>query len=231
MKTPMQTHPIKRAGFSSAEALVSLCIGAFAVAAGLTVNSHELKLVKSTREASAATGLLEERVEQLRSANWRQMTDAEYLADSYFASVPKSAAVFHDYTEKIKVSAWPDETAATPLLIEKKVKSDPVVLLSGSGLAEQRLAKLDMQISWLGKDSRTRVREFTTMISNGGISRVNLPAMGTFGGATDTDTTPTSTPAPTATPTATPTPTPTPAPGNNGNGNGRGNVAGKSGKA
>ena len=36
----------------------ALGIGAFAVASGLMVNSQELKLVKSTREASAASGLL-----------------------------------------------------------------------------------------------------------------------------------------------------------------------------
>ena len=129
------------------------------------------------------------------------------------------------------MSAWPDESAATPILIEKTVKTDPVVLLSGANLSTQRLAKIDVRITWTGKAFRTRTRELTTMISNGGVSRMNHPAMGTAG---DTATsTPAPTPNPTATPapTATPTPTPTNNGNGNGNGNGRGNVAGKPGKA
>lgn len=227
-----------RAGFSSAEAIVSLCIGAVAVAGGLTMNSTELKLVKATREAGSASGVLEERVEQLRTANWRQLTSAQYLAESYFAVLPKSAASLNQYTEQIKVYAWPDEAAATPIVLEKKPKSAVAVLQAGDELAEQRLAKVDVHITWLGKDRRVRTRELSTMISNGGISRMNLPALGTSGtgdapsAETPTPTPdPTSTPTPEATPTPTPAPTPTPTPSGNGNGNGRGNVGGKPGKS
>lgn len=248
----MKTSPIplskwrSRGGFSSAEALISLCIGAVAVAGGLTMNSHELKLVKATREAGSASGVLEERVEQLRTANWRQLTSPRYLADSYFATLPKSAASLSRYTERITISAWPDEDAVEPIVIEKKPKAVAGVVQPGGDLADQRLAKVDVHITWLGKDRRVRTRELSTMISNGGISRVNLPALGTAGPAGDTATptptpTATSTPAPTATPDpdATPAPTPDPTPTSSGNGNGndndngngRGNVSGKSGKA
>lgn len=216
------------AGISTVEALIALVICAIAVSGGFLVNSHELAIVKSARETSGACGVLEERVEQLRTATWKQITDATYLSDGYFAVQPKSIAALSNYREQIKVSAWPDESAATPLLVEKTPKAEPAVLQAGAGLPDQRMAKVDVRVYWLGRNGRPRMRDLTTIISNGGISRMNLPVMGDPAGTGNWGDL--ATPPPSATPTPTPTPT------NNGNGNGssgnsgRGNVAGKPGK-
>ncbi len=214
------------AGISTVEALIALVICTIAVAGGFLVNSHELAIIKSTRESGGASGVLEERVEQLRAATWKQITDANYLADTYFAVQPKSLAALPNHWEQIKVSTWPAVSPSMPLLVEKKPKAAATVLKPGTGLPDQRMAKVDVRVFWIGKNARTRMRDVTTIISNGGISRMNLPGLG--GG--------TGTPGATARPSPTPAATPAATPDNNGNGNGggggqgRGNVAGKPGK-
>jgi Tfp pilus assembly protein PilV len=219
----------RQAGFSVVEATIALCIGSLAVGGGMALNQQQLRLVKSSRESNGASQALEERVEQLRIATWRQITDVEYLKSAYFGTKPKSATALGELNERISVTAFPDAQACTGILIEKEPSGQIRTLLSGSGLSEQRLAKVTVTTVWRGKDSRTRTRELATVISNGGISRMNLPGMGTGGDSTTTTTPtptpPSSTPAPGATPDPGPTPEPT-----NGNGNGRGNVGGKSGK-
>jgi hypothetical protein len=229
------------AGFSLAEAVVALGIGTIAIAGGMSLNSHQLRLVKSVRESNAASHALEERIEQLRIANWKQMTDPSFVTAHYFSSKPKSAHVLSGSTERLTVTAFPDESACTPLSIERDATGAIKVLSGGDGLDTQRLARVNVRVAWPSTDNKVRVRELASIISNAGINAKSLPAMGTDSGATSTTegtTTQTESGGGTVTPTG--TGTGTTAPGvtttttttnnGNGNGNGQGNVAGKPGK-
>jgi hypothetical protein len=229
---------IRSTARSAAFTLVEVVVGAGVALVGLlavtALNSANLRYVASARQSNAATLCLQERAEQLRLADWRKITSATYLQNTLLANTPKSAAPLGQLAEKIIVSAFPDDTVAQKLIVERTVSGSRNDLVSGEGLAAQRMAKIEFQTSWVGADRRLRTRATTTLMTNGGISRMNLPSFGgNVDGTTGTTTTtptsdPTATPSPWATPT--PTPTPTPAPANNGNGNGRGNVGGKSGK-
>jgi hypothetical protein len=174
-------------GFSIPEAVLALGIGTMSLGSALLLNAHELRLVKATRESGAATGTMEERVEQLRIANWRQMTSSAYFTGTIFATQSKSVAPLDNVRENITVSAWPDPTVCQPLEVLKAKNSAPQVISAGAGLTDQKLAKVDVTITWRTRDGRDRVRELSTVISNGGISRMNLPAMGAAAGSSGTE--------------------------------------------
>ena len=250
MKSSSRLH---RAAFTLAETLVGASVAAIGIAAVGLLNSAHLRYVQSARQSNAATLALQERVEQMRLADWRKITDPAYLRDTLYAVAPRSSAPLARFTEEVNVVAFPDETAAQKLIVQRLVNGNRVAVLSGTGLATQRLAKVDLKIKWIGSDGRSRLRATTTLISNGGISRMNLPGFGgtttgTGNGTTTAPTTPAlttpapttpapTTPAPTTPGPTTPAPT-TPAPTRPvvttpvppGNGNGRGNVGGKPGK-
>lgn len=228
------------AGFTLAETIFTAAIALAGIGAALALNTAHLRLVKSSRDSNAATLSLQERVEQMRLANWRKMTDATYLQDVLLKTQPASAAPLEGVSERVTISAYPDPLVAQRLIVERDASGQRRTISAGSGLLGQRLAQVELRVVWNGNDGRQRVRATTTVISNGGISRMNLPGIGTPGGAPSGEPTPIPTPIPTPepgggtsatpTPAPTPTPTPTPAPTNNGNGNGRGNVGGKPGK-
>lgn len=231
-------------GFSLIEAMVAVSISLITLGAAMTLNGQQLKLVKSTRESNASSLLLQDRVEQFRILSWKSFTDAAYLRDHFISTRPTAAALLPNVSEQVKVEAYPDPTVCRPILVEYSAGSSPTILLSGAGLPDQRMAKVDMVVTWTGKDNRQRTRSYASIISNSGVSRTNLPAFGAPAGGQPTSSTPTttsstptsSTPTPTptsSTPTPTPTsatPTPTPTGNGNGNGNGRGNAGGQSGK-
>ncbi len=222
--------------------MVALAIGAIAISGAMSINSQQLRLVKATREASAASHSLQERIEQIRTATWRQITDSTYLSQTLFASLPRSIAPLENYRETITLKVWPERSPSSPgpiLSVTKTPKSAAQVLNAGAGIGDERLVKVDVQMRWGGSNgNRPHLRELSTIISNGGISRFNLPAMGPVGGGSWNDPA-TTTPTPPTTP-ATPTTPPVTPPGNansgNGNsgnsnsGNGRGNVSGVTGK-
>lgn len=197
----------------------------------MLLNTAHLRVVKSARQSNAATLCLQERVEQMRLGDWRKITDAEYLRNTLLANAPRSAAPLDRIAERVTIAAYPDPDAAQKLIVERRTNGERVTMISGAGLSSQRLAQVEFQVTWLGADARLRQRATITLISNGGISRMNLPGFGNDGGAPAPTSTPVPTGGGTATPApgATPAPTPTPTPGD-GNGNGRGNVGGKPGK-
>jgi hypothetical protein len=227
---------LKRAtlgGFSVAESVISLGIGAVAIVGGMTLSQHELALVKSTRESNAASHALEERIEQLRLANWRQITDVDYLTNKYFPARPKSAHLLPDVKERLTVTAYPDASACVPLSLERSKDGTIRTVSAGTGLQGQRLARVNLRVTWAGKDGKERVRELASIISNAGINAKSIPPMGADSGSTTTagsTTTTSTTPDTGGTSTTTTTTTTTPTTNNNGNGNGQGNVGGKPGK-
>ena len=225
-KTP-GSHFHSTSGFSLAEAVVALGIAVLSVTGAMQINSHQLRLVKSVRESSAASQTMEERVEALRIATWRQITDASYYTGTYFAARPKSVAPLDRYIERVTVSAWPPSKTGALLAVEKHQNEVARVAKRQGDIASERLAKVDVRITWRGKDNRERVRELCTIVSNGGLSRMNLPAMGAAAGSP-------SAPAPvqSSEPNTTATPAPTTSvPASSSGGNGRGNIGGKPGRA
>ena len=225
------------AGFTLVEVLVAAGVALVGFLAVTLLNTAHLRYVKSARQSNAASLCLQERVEQLRLADWRKLTNSSYLQDTLLATATKSAAPLDQISEKVTVAAFPDDTVATKLIVQRNSAGQRSTVSSGTGLDTQRMAKIDLQVNWSGADGRTRTRATTTLIANGGISRMNLPAFGAAAGAPTSSTpaaaTPTPTPSggsnpgatPTPTPAITPTPTPTPTPKKNS----RGNVGGKSG--
>jgi hypothetical protein len=183
----------RSSGFSLAEAVVSVAIGGMAVAGGITLSQHELRLVKSMRESNAASLALEERIEQLRLVNWRQMTNADYLITNYFPNSPKSGKVLNEFTESVSVMAFPDPHACTPLIIERLPNSAATIISSGSGWDSQHLAQVSVRVTWIGTDSRVRIRELASIISNAGINKNSLPTTGVSDGGSTSSTGTTST--------------------------------------
>lgn len=167
--------------FSLVETVIALAIGSLAISGAMAINSQQLRLVKSTREASAASHALQERIEQARTATWNQITDPTYCSQTLFATQPKSIGPLAGYTERITLTAWPERSVPSPspvMCVTKSLQQPAQVVSAGSGIEGERLVKVELQIKWGGAGNRERQRELTTIISNGGISRVTPPEEG-----------------------------------------------------
>ena len=209
------------AAFTLVETMVGAAVAVIGIGGVAVLNSAHLRYVQSARQSNAATLVLQERVESMRLTDWHHLTDALYLKDTLYATPAASAGPLGRFTEELRVTAYEpqidsEHPAPSPLVVKRNANGTRVTMLSGSGLGTQRLAKVDLKVSWAGSDGRNRVRATTSLISNGGISKLNLPGFGGSTAGTFPSTSPTSTPPP-ATPTpppATPTPPPgTPPPG------------------
>lgn len=184
-KRPLLTPRAGEAGITIVETVFALVIMGITIGGVMLMNSQQLKMVKSVRDTNAAALCMQERVEQMRIATWPQMTNTTYLRDTYFASTPRSAAPLGSFVEKVTVqpyvsvastsSALP--TVASQIVVQRK-NGQPAEIVSSADLSGERLARVLVDLTWTGKEGAPHSRQYTTVISNSGVNRFTLPAMG-----------------------------------------------------
>src|ERR1051325_10852837 len=81
---------LSESAFTIAEAIVSMAVALIGLAAVMGLNAAHLRLVESARQSSSATFALQSRIEQMRLADWRKLTDATYVKDTLLAKAPQS---------------------------------------------------------------------------------------------------------------------------------------------
>jgi hypothetical protein len=140
-------------------------------------------MVKVARDTNAATLFLQERVEQLRLLRWPDLTSSTYIAETYLRNRPRSRAALDKVSETIRIAPYPAATqGGQPLSVVQSTAGTATVdsTQSGFALTNERLVWVELTLKWLGADGRSRERTTATLISNSGITRNTLPAMGQF---------------------------------------------------
>lgn len=221
--------------FTLVEACVATAISGIALAGLFTVNAHHLQLVKRTKDTNSASLVLQERIESMRICNWHQLTDVNFITTGLLSKSTHNGTLLNNLTETISIKAYPDENVCNPISIQRDSNGICIVSKTGTDLPNQRIVRVEISADWYGVNNQQKHRSTATLISNSGVSRLNLGTV-----------TSSSTPPPSSTPVLTSTPTPTastdtfnsdpysytnpPTPTNNGNSNPKGNTGGKNGK-
>ncbi len=205
----------RRSGFSLVEACMATAVTGMSLLALFDTNAYQIRLVKSTREANAASLSLQERVESMRLSDWRRMIDATYVQGTLLASSAQSSGPLANLTETVTISAYPDASICEPLKVVHAQGRASVIQTAGAALSNQRIARVDFSLTWKNSSGATMQRGSSTLISNSGVSILNLnqtqatASAATTTPTTTTTTTPTTTTAATTTATTTPTTTTT----------------------
>ena len=101
------------AGFSLIELNVATGMISAFVAAVMMMNANLLGIIKTAKESCSANQALQERVEQMRIANWTQITDANYIAANLLNTATGSAVGLPKLVETLTVTS-PAHTSLPP---------------------------------------------------------------------------------------------------------------------
>ncbi len=154
--------------FTLAEVMIAMGILVWFVAGLCLAGARIAAWLESQREVVAASQLIQERTEQIRSSTYAQLTDATYLQNSLLNAPANSESMLHSLVEVLTISAYPADSSA-PL---KATRQQYAVSLNSTNpaLATAAVVRLDLQLSWLGQRGTTRTRAISTIIANGGIN-------------------------------------------------------------
>jgi len=160
-----------RSGGALIETMVAMAIAAVFLSGVHLTNSQVMVQVRSSLESVAASRDLSSRTEQLRASTWSQVTDSASLKDTVLAVASDGAGDLGDLVETIEVTA---HLAAADTVAPIKVRRDShgavSIVNAGDGtMHNQPSVRIDVTADWTAKGGRSRTRQTTLIIGQGGI--------------------------------------------------------------
>ncbi len=148
------------------EMVVSMGIISLFMAGVFEVSARVLAMLRAQKEAVAVSQGFQERTEKFRSLLYSQITDANYLQTSVLNTPTDSAVLLPTLVETVTISLYPpDGSASTQLTAQGK---NVTINSNNATLGGSATVRVDLRLSWKTAQSRTRVREISTIIAKGG---------------------------------------------------------------
>lgn len=140
------------------------------------LNTQSLRILRKTRQYSAASQILQERVEMLRNQPWPQVARGQGLA-----ALMKPAALSGqdladaDPTEDfiITIPDTPAKPAVNPALVEvQRIHGSSVVVQDGD-LSAEPLMLVELSLTWRDAQGLSE-RKIRTVIARDGVTRAGI---------------------------------------------------------
>ncbi len=170
-----------RGGFTVVEAAVAGAIIILFLTSLFALNSTMMRVLGAAAETASASQDLQQRVEQVRLANWSQITDCNWVQANLLATPTDASINLPGLQETLTVTPYvsPSSSAPTTALppaftVTRAAAGTVTVTPAGSttstAMANLEMVRIDLTITWPGW-SRQRNRALTTLVSRWGISK------------------------------------------------------------
>jgi hypothetical protein len=157
--------PARAAGFALVESAVAMALLSLMLGFMFATNAHLLGLLKQGKQSTFATELIQERVEQLRTSVWNDITtpaNLVILADQSQARL--TSANLPGVSETIRIEPMVNPTNTAIVCSRPATGSSSV---TGPVLTSEKSIKVTVTVQWQGS-RRTRSRGISTIITNRG---------------------------------------------------------------
>jgi hypothetical protein len=159
-----------KSGYSLFEANIAVAICIITLGGCFAANANCLGMLRAANESAAASQSLQERVEQMRIANWVQITDSNYLKTHLVASPTASARSLNDCTETLTLTAYPPPVGVSTSTKIRRTNGVVSVDSHGPNLKNSAMVKAEWTLSWKTAGKETlRTRTGAALVANGGI--------------------------------------------------------------
>ena len=158
-----------RTGFTIAEVIVAAaCLGVFFLGM-FAISGQVVRQLRASGQQAAATFCLQQRMEELRRLTWGHLVDGAYVRDNVFNASSITSSNLPGLAEQITINVYP--TATTPTTITRSNAGVATLVTSNSALTNASMIRVDAQITWNNSTNGTNTRQYTTVVTKGGILR------------------------------------------------------------
>jgi type II secretory pathway pseudopilin PulG len=168
----MQTSPVKhrnQAGFTFTELCIAMVVCLLFGAAVFATNSRLLLALKTQKESTAATMVLQQRMESLRAASYSQVADKDYLKNTIFSSSTGSDDPLGNLNEQVAVGVYGDTSITPIMLLRDPQHQTPQTLSNNDNLTNYNLLQVDLLLQWTSSNGRLRTRQLSAIFGKGNI--------------------------------------------------------------
>ncbi len=160
-------------GFTLVEVLVALGVVAVGFLGAFAMVLQAGKLASASEEDGLVVSGLEQRIDQIRTLAWPELTDGTGVTSKVWTARPESLSGIAVAQETFTISGY-DLTSGQVLQATWNGTAAPTTTFSGGAQALNTAAALKVvaTLTWTGRrSSRTQTRSLVTVISRGGISK------------------------------------------------------------
>ena len=168
MMKPNRLSPLahqSQAAFTLVDSVVGMMLVSVLLSCLFAANTYLLGLLKQGKESTYATQIIQERVEQLRTALWDSVTDPAKIV--HIASPATATATnLQGVTETITVESLINPATSRVCAIRAP---SGATTISGTALDTERSVKVTVRVEWESRHHRIRSRESVTLLTKDGI--------------------------------------------------------------
>jgi Tfp pilus assembly protein PilE len=159
-------------GFTFSELCVTIVIAVLFGAGAFATNSRLLYALRAQKESTAATMILQQRMESLRAISFTNVATKDYLKDNIFNSATGSEGPLHNLNEQVSVGVY-GNTAVAPIMLLRNAQhqTNPQELSNNDTLASNNLLQVDLLLQWTSENGRVRTRQLSAVFGKGNISQ------------------------------------------------------------
>jgi len=168
----MQTSAVKRRdseAFTFSELCIAMVVALLFGAAVFATNSRLLLALKTQKESTAATMVLQQRMESLRAASYSQVADKDYLKNTVFSNSTGSEEPLGSLNEQVAVGVYGDTSVTPIMLLRNPQHQTPQMLSNNDNLTNYNLLQVDLLLQWTSANGRTRTRQLSAVFGKGNI--------------------------------------------------------------
>ena len=169
--------------FTFVEVSVAIVIAVIFGAAAFATNNRLLIGLKDQKEQTAATMMLQERMEKFRSFSYSSVGDPTYVSTNILGSATTSEGTLGNLNEYVTVTGYLASSGYTLSAADynrwERDSGHPTgqLLYPTSGTPNSTLAtnydllKVDLVVTWTGSNGRTHTRELAAIFGKGNIGQ------------------------------------------------------------
>ncbi len=158
--------------FTLAEVLIAIAVCALFGAAAFATNERLLIALKSQKETTAATMVLQQRMETFRATAFSNIGTASYVQANIVANPTGSEVPLGNLIETVTVGLYPPDGSATNTIVRNSSNPSGNITSTNSNLATMKsgLLRVDILLSWTSANGRTRARQLSSLFGIGNIA-------------------------------------------------------------
>jgi hypothetical protein len=157
-------------GSSLIEATIAACTSALFLASLFTLNMTGLKTIRTARETTAASQVLQQRVESMRIANWHQVTDADWLKASLLNTEASGSNNLKGITETLTLEPYGSNSVGNTKIVRSNGTTQ--IINRNSSLLSEGAMKVIWTVDYSGGiNSRSISRQTVAILAKGGVAK------------------------------------------------------------
>ena len=137
------------------------------------MNMTGMKTIRTAREASSASQVLQQRVESMRIANWHQVTDADWLKTNLLNTDAAGADGLTLMTETLTLVPYGSSTTGNTQIVRS---GGTTTIVTPKASRPALLTENAMKVIWTvdysgGINSKATTRQTVAILAKGGVAK------------------------------------------------------------